>query len=163
MPIVDSLITWIHLVSACIWVGGSFFIGIVLAPMLRTLASKPEERTILMIKIGQRFNKIALPALVVLVATGIYKAHLFLSSPSTLLDSNYGAILALKIAVVSSMIILFGIHVKISNGRMEEILANSAADSQIMKLRTRIIWLGRAIVGQSIAILLFAAMLDVGI
>jgi hypothetical protein len=61
------------------------------------------------------------------------------------------------------MIILFGIHVKISNGRMEEILANSAADSQIMKLRTRIIWLGRAIVGQSIAILLFAAMLDVGI
>lgn len=59
MPIADSLITWIHLVAASIWVGGSIFIGIVLVPMLKTLANTVAERTILMITIGKRFNKIA--------------------------------------------------------------------------------------------------------
>jgi uncharacterized membrane protein len=163
MLVADSLVTWVHLLSASIWVGGSIFIGIVLVPMLKTLANAVEERTMLMIKIGRRFNKIALPALIVLVATGVYKAQLFLSSPATLLDSSYGTILVIKIIVVSSMIALFGIHIRISNSRVEELLANSNADSRIMKIRTRIIWLGRIILGQSIAILLFAAMLDAGI
>jgi len=162
MPVADSLITWIHLLSASIWVGGSIFIGIVLVPMLKTLANGAAERTILMIKIGRRFNRIALPALIVLVATGVYKAQLFLASPNTLLDSNYGIVLVIKIIVVASMIVLFGIHVKISGSGNEQLLANNSSDSNIMKLRTRIIWLGRIIVGQSIAILLFAAILETG-
>ncbi len=83
MPIADSLITWIHLVAASIWVGGSIFIGIVLVPMLKTLANTVEERTMLMITIGKRFNKIALSALAVLVATGVYKAQFFLTSPNS--------------------------------------------------------------------------------
>ncbi|MFQ5940484.1 MAG: CopD family protein [Nitrososphaerales archaeon] len=163
MPIADSLITWIHLISASIWVGGSIFIGIVLVPMLKSLANTDNERMMLMIKIGRRFNRIALPALIVLLATGVYKAHFFLSSPNTLLDSDYGIILVVKISVVSSMLVLVGIHVRISNGKMEQRLTNANSDSRLVKLRTRIIWLGRIIVGQSIAILLFAAMLDVGI
>jgi uncharacterized membrane protein len=163
MPVEDSLITWVHLLSASIWVGGSIFIGIVLVPMLKTLANSSAERTMLMIKIGRRFNKIALPALIVLVATGIYKAQLFLASPNTLLDSNYGIVLVIKIIVIASMIVLFGIHVQISGSGNEQLLANNSSDSNIMKLRTKIIWLGRIIVGQSIAILLFAAMLETGL
>lgn len=162
MPIVDSLITWVHLLAASIWVGGSIFIGIVLAPMLKIFSNAIEERTILMIKIGKRFNKIALPALGALVATGIYKAHFFLASPSMLFDTNYGIILTIKIIVVVSMIALFGIHLRISNSNVDK-LASTNADSKITQLRTRIMWLGRAIVGQSIVILLFAAMLDAGI
>jgi len=163
MPVADSLITWIHLLSASIWVGGSIFIGIVLVPMLKTLANSSAERTMLMIKIGRRFNKIALPALIVLVATGVYKAQLFLASPNTLLDSNYGIVLVIKIIVIASMIVLFGIHVKISGSGNEQLLTNNSSDSNIMKLRTKIIWLGRIIVGQSIAILLFAAILETGL
>ncbi len=163
MPIADSLLTWIHLVAASIWVGGSIFIGIVLVPMLKTLANTVEERTILMITIGKRFNKIALPALAVLVATGVYKAQFFLASPNTVPNSNYGMILMVKMAVVASVIVLFGIHVKISNISKEQLLANDTSDSKVTKLRTKIIWIGRIIVGQSVAILLFAALLDTGI
>lgn len=162
MPIADSLITWIHLLSASVWVGGSIFIGMVIAPMLKTFTSSVTERAIFMIKVGRRFNKIALPALVILIATGIYKAHLLLASPNTLLDSNYGIILVIKIIVVASMIALFGIHVRISNSDIEQ-LAKTNPDHRIMKLRNRIMWIGRIIVGQSIAVLLFAAMLDAGI
>ena len=33
----QAILTWIHLVSAAIWVGGSLFIGIVLSPLLKTM------------------------------------------------------------------------------------------------------------------------------
>jgi len=35
MAIEQVLITWAHLVSASIWVGGGVFLGIVLAPLLK--------------------------------------------------------------------------------------------------------------------------------
>jgi uncharacterized membrane protein len=162
MPIADSLLTWIHLLSASIWVGGSIFIGIVLAPMLKSLANTVEERTMLMIKIGRRFNVVAIPSLVVLVATGIYNANAFIISPDTILGSTYGMILVAKIILVASMIVVFAVHVKISGRKIEQDLMhthNPGSDS-ICRLRTKIILLGRVIVGQSVAILLLAAMLD---
>jgi hypothetical protein len=69
----------------------------------------------------------------------------------------------IKIIVVASMIVLFGIHVKISGVDKEQMLPNGYPDAKIMKVRNKIIWLGRIIVGQSIAILLFAALMDGGI
>ena len=57
MTLVDGLIMWLHLICASIWVGGSIFLGIVLAPMLKTITKTIEERVSLMIKIGRRFNK----------------------------------------------------------------------------------------------------------
>jgi len=165
MPITDSLLTWIHLLSASIWVGGSIFIGIVLAPMLKSFANTVEERTMLMIKIGRRFNILAIPALAVLVTTGIYNANTFIASHDTILDSAYGTILVVKIALVVSMVAVFGVHVKISGRNIEQELKNkhNPSSDSICKLRTRIIWLGRVIVGQSVAILLLAAMLDSGV
>ena len=162
MPITDSLVTWIHLVSASIWVGGSIFMGIVLAPMLKNLANTVEERVILMIRISRRFSVLAIPSLAVLIATGVYNANVWLASPDVMLDSAYGTILVVKIAAVASMIVAFGIHVKISSGRIEHELTKShnPTSIHICKLRTRITWLGRIIVGQSVAILLLAAMLD---
>ncbi len=162
MPIADSLVTWIHLLSASIWVGGSVFIGIVLAPMLKSLANTVEGRVILMIRIGRRFNMLAIPSLAVLVATGVYNANPWLASPGVLLDSTYGTILVVKIALVASMIAVFGIHVKVSSGNIEQELMrkHNPTSIHIGKLRTRIIWLGRIIVGQSIAILFLAAVLD---
>ncbi len=111
MPTADSLLIWIHLVAASIWVGGSIFIGVVRAPILKSLANTEEEQTVLMIKIGRKFNRIAVPPLIVLVATGVYDAHTFIASPSTMLDSAYTNILAVKLALVSSMILTFGIHI----------------------------------------------------
>ena len=106
---------------------------------LKTLANTVEERTILMITISKRLNKIALPALAVLVVTGVYKAQFFLASPNTVPNSNYSMILVVKMAVVASMIVLFGIHVEISSTSKEQLLANDNSDSKVTKLRTKII------------------------
>ena len=64
-PLEQAIILWIHLLSAAIWVGGSLFIGIVFSPLLKTMYDSVEERLQIMIKVGKRFNKIAVPSLII--------------------------------------------------------------------------------------------------
>ena len=80
MALVDSLITWLHLICASIWVGGSIFLGIVLSPMLKTITETVEERVALMIKIGRQFNKIAMPSFGILILTGLYNSRSFVEN-----------------------------------------------------------------------------------
>jgi uncharacterized membrane protein len=47
----QAIITWIHLIAASIWVGGSLFIGIVFSPLLKTMTSSIEERMQIMIRV----------------------------------------------------------------------------------------------------------------
>jgi uncharacterized membrane protein len=57
----EGLVVWLHLVAASIRVGGSFFIGVVLSPMLNMITRTVEERIVILIKIGRRFSYIAIP------------------------------------------------------------------------------------------------------
>jgi putative copper export protein len=164
MPIVDALITWVHLISASIWVGGSLFIGVVLAPLLKTIAESVEERLMIMIRVGRKFNKIAVPSLGILIATGLYNSYYILNKPETIFSTNYGIILTIKIILVIVLIIIFAIHVRMIRFDVEKkIEAKEMSQESIQKLRSKIISLGRIIVFISIAILFMAAMLDAGI
>jgi len=71
----QAILTWIHLMAAAIWIGGSLFIGIVFSPLLKTMTDSLEERMKIMIRVGKRFNKIAVPALIILMVTGLYSSH----------------------------------------------------------------------------------------
>jgi len=113
MAIEQIIITWAHLVSASIWVGGGIFLGVVLTPLLKRMPFSTEERLELMIKTGRRFNKIALPSLVILIATGIYNSHLVLQSPEILFSSSYGAFLITKIVLVIALIVTFAVHIRV--------------------------------------------------
>src|SRR5919197_2292614 len=97
MAFTDSLIMWLHLTCASIWVGGAIFLGIVLSPMLNTITKTVEERVALMIKIGRQFNKIAMPSCGILIITGVYNSRSFIEEPSLLLDTNNRFILKIKI------------------------------------------------------------------
>ena len=164
MPIVDALITWVHLISASIWVGGSLFIGVVLAPLLKTMSESVEERLGIMIRVGRKFNRIAIPSLGILIITGLYNSQYILSKPETLFSTNYGIILTIKIMLVIALIVTFAIHVRMIRFDIEKkIETKEMSQESIQKLRSKIISLGRIIVFISIAILLMAAMLDAGI
>mgnify|MGYP001204728798 FL=1 len=164
MPIEQAIVTWIHFLCASIWVGGSIFLGLVLAPLLKKMSFPIEERLNLMIKTGRRFNKIALPALVILIATGIYNSHLVLQSNEILFSTSYGAFLITKIILVIALIITFAIHVHIFNKNIEEkIAAKQITDSELQKLQKSAMILGESTVVISVAILFFAALLDAGV
>ena len=86
----QAIITWIHLVAASIWVGGSLFIGIVFSPLLKTMTSSIEERMQIMIRVGKRFNKVAVPSLIILMVTGLYTSHALIGKPDLLISTSYG-------------------------------------------------------------------------
>jgi len=161
MAIEQVIITWAHLVSASIWVGGAIFLGVVLAPLLKRMPFSTEERLELMIKTGRRFNKIALPSLVILIVTGIYNSHLVLQSP---FSSSYGAFLITKIILVIALIVTFSVHIRVFSKDVEKkITQRQITDNELQKLNRKGMILGEATVVISVAILFFAALLDAGI
>jgi len=164
MTLEQAIITWIHLVSAAVWVGGSLFLGVVLAPILKKMSMPLEERLQIMIKVGRRFNRIAVPSLIILIATGLYSSYPLLSNPGILLSTSYGSYLVIKILLVIALIIAFAIHVRIIRKDVEEkIMSKQMSEEQIQKLRKKIIILGEVTVVISVAILFFAAVLDAGV
>lgn len=164
MTLEQAILTWIHLVAAAIWVGGSLFIGIVFSPILKTMATSIEERIQIMIRVGKRFNKIAIPSLIILIATGLYNSHLLLSKPDLLLATSYGTFLTIKIILVISLIITYAVHVRVIRKDIEDqVMSKQMSLQQIQNLRKKIIILGEITVVLSVAILFFAALLDAGV
>jgi uncharacterized membrane protein len=160
----QALLTWIHLISAAIWVGGSLFIGIVFSPLLKTMTNSLEERMQIMIRVGRRFNKIAVPSLIILIATGLYSSHVLLGKPELLIATSYGTFLIIKIILVIALIITYIVHVRVIRKDVEEkIMSNQMPENEIQKLRKKIIILGEITVVLSIAILFFASLLDAGV
>ena len=164
MSMEQAIITWIHLVSAAVWVGGSLFIGAVLTPILKKMSISLEERIQMMVKVGRQFNKIAIPSLIILIATGLYNSSFILSNPNLLFSTNYGIFLFIKIILVIALIIAFVAHIRILRKEIEDkIMSKEMTEIQIQKLRKKMIILGEIIVIISIAILFFAALLDAGV
>ncbi len=160
----QALLTWIHLISAAIWVGGSLFIGIVFSPLLKTMTDSLEERMQIMIRVGRRFNKIAVPSLIILMATGLYSSHMLLGNPELLVATSYGTFLIVKIILVIALIITYAVHVRVIRKDVEEkIMSKQMPEPEIQKLRKKIIILGEITVVLSIAILFFASLLDAGV
>ena len=164
MAIEQVILTWIHLIAATIWVGGSIFIGIVFSPLLKTITISMEERIQIMIKVGRRFNKIAVPSLIILMITGLYNSHLLLSKPDLLMATSYGVFLTVKVILVIALVITYAVHVRIIRKEVEnKIMSKQMPIKQIQKLRKKIIILGEITVVLSVTILFFAALLDVGV
>jgi len=160
----NAILTWIHLVSAAIWVGGSLFIGIVFSPLLKTMTNSLQERMQIMIRVGKRFNKIAVPSLIIMMATGLYNSHLILGKPHILFETSYGQFLIIKIILVIVLIIIYAVHVRVIRKDVEEkIMSNQMSEPEIQKLRKKIIILGEITVVLSLAILFFASLLDAGV
>ena len=163
MALEQALLSWVHITSAAIWVGGSLFIGAVFAPILKKMSMSVEERLQLMIKVCRRFNKIAVPALVILIVTGMYQAHLVLQKSDVLFDTSYGNVLIIKIILVVALIATYAVHVRIIRKDVEDqIMASQISEDQLQKLRKKIIILGEITVVLSVIILFLAALLNSG-
>ena len=163
MALEQALLTWIHITSAAIWVGGSLFIGAVFAPILKKMSLSIQERLQLMIKVGRRFNKVAIPSLIILIITGMYQSHLVLQKSDILYETGYGNVLLIKMVLVVALIITYAIHVRIIRKDIEDqIMTNKIPEIQLQKLRKKIIILGEITVVLSVIILFLAALLNSG-
>jgi putative copper resistance protein D len=160
----QAVLTWIHLVAASIWVGGSIFIGIVFPPFLKTMTNCVAQRMQIMIRVGNRFNKIAIPALLTLMVTGFYSSRVLLTNPDFLFGTSYGNFLITKIFLMTALAVTYFVHVRVIRKDVEDkIMSGQMSEHQIQTLRKKIIILGQITVLLSFVILFFAALLDAGI
>jgi len=123
-----------------------------------------EERMQIMIRVGRRFNMIAVPSLIILMVTGLYSSHVLLSKPELLVATSYGTFLIIKIILVIALITTYAVHVRVIRKDIEDkIMSKQMSKPQIQKLRKKIIILGEITVVLSLAILFFASLLDAGV
>jgi uncharacterized membrane protein len=108
--LLDIIILWVHLFSAVVFVGGSFFMWLVVVPASRLITSDESQRTAIVGKIAKAFGKTATILLIVLVATGVFNASWYLPSMQALFDSYTGMILLVKIVLVATLIALIYVH-----------------------------------------------------
>lgn len=107
---VVAAVLWVHLFSAVLFVGGSFFMWLVLEPVSRAVVADEAARTLLVGRIARRFGKLTTPLLVVLIVTGLFNASWYLPSFADPLSTVPGQVLVAKTVVVAVMVALIYVH-----------------------------------------------------
>jgi copper transport protein len=95
-----ELADWLHLVAACVWVGGLATLAFVVWPAAPAL----RRRAFL------GFSRLAIVLVGVLVLAGAYLAIMRLPHVSDLWETGYGRLLVVKLAIVSLALAWGGIH-----------------------------------------------------
>jgi uncharacterized membrane protein len=145
------IVLLIHLLAAILWLGGMFFIGLVMVPALRNL-EPPQERTEALSNAAKRFRTLSWIAIPVLLITGVLNAMnrgitLEMISNGSLFQSYFGKILTVKVMLVFLMLILSAIHDFFLGPRLTEIMTGTTAgiydSGKIKSYRIYVSWLAR--------------------
>ena len=152
------VVTWIHLLAAITFIGGWMFVQLVVRPSLTEgKARVPSMEALEMVKkVGQRFKMVGWVSLMALVFTGA--SQLLDESGSARIETSWGLIMMLKLfvfAIVGGLIFVhdlildpYGVSAKSKKTEMEPFLFSG-----------KVVWVQRAILSLSLAVLFIAAYL----
>ena len=154
----DSLILWVHLFSAVLFVGGSFFMWLVIVPASRLITQDESERTRIVGKIARAFGNLTNPILILLILTGLYNASWYLRSAGSLFDYP-GTILLLKVILVGVLLLLIYVH-NVYFGKQIVRLAEERKLDSLKQLRKRSRFVSAANLSLMVVILLLAVLLQ---
>ena len=102
------LSVWLHLVAVAFWTGGLLALPILLFGPLN--APDPEGRAKLRRRTVRRFSQVAVVAVSVVVATGLYNALLNVSGLAALVGTAYGRALFMKLGMTVLLLVVGGIN-----------------------------------------------------
>ena len=107
LPILPVLADWAHFSAISVWVGGlmSFLASIWAVHQL-----EPETRTRLTAELIPNFTRLAMTSVGIISLTGLYASYLRIGSPVALLDTTYGKVLLIKLAIILPMLGFGGVH-----------------------------------------------------
>ena len=161
-----TLVVLIHILAAIIWLGGMFFIAIVMVPVLRRL-EPPQKRIEVLSATATRFRVVSWITIIVILVTGVLNAinrgvTLQAISTGELFSTYFGKILALKLTLVFAMLVLSAMHDFILGPRLVELLNTSNPDSflKVQKNRRYVSWLARITTLLGILVVACAVMLS---
>lgn len=102
--LVAVLTDWVHLLAGTIWVGGLAQIAATWLPGVR--GASQSLRSLVMSSVLAPFGRIALPAFLVSVLTGLTSALVELGSAERLWQTPYGRVLLIKLGLVVAIALL---------------------------------------------------------
>jgi copper resistance protein D len=169
---VYHLSVFVHIVSAIVWLGGAFFLALVVVPVAKRLP--PTERSALVAAVGSRFRVVGWTCLVLLVGTGVvnlgYRGVTWDSIVSgALLESTFGRLVAAKLALVVAMLAVSAAHDFIVGPASTRAHATAGAApppevmAQMARLRGRAVWLARFTTLLALAVVAVAVALVRGL
>jgi putative copper resistance protein D len=160
-----TLSIWLHVLSACIWIGGMAALGLLLLPVLRR-DRFADVSDALFYAAALRFRWIGWGALSVLIVTGLFnvRAQIPWSAWGDLgfWTTAWGAALGWKLALVVLTLVVSAVHDFWMGPRALELM-KTAPDARATEwMRWGSSWLGRLTLVLSLAILWLAVLLPRG-
>lgn len=128
-----TVVTWVHLLSAVVWIGGIFFILFVVLPSAKKTLEQPGK---FMGTIGKKFVPLANVSIMLILVTGIFMSlstHTF--SDIIRLNNLWSQTLFIKILMALSMM---GIHFyrgAILTPKIERLTAEGSSPEDIKRLQ----------------------------
>lgn len=126
-----SLVRFVHVVSAMVWVGGQLTISAMVLPVARRLLGI-QERADVLTGVGRRFGKFTVTLFLPLqVGTGVALAWHKGVTVASLADPGYGRTLAAKLVAFALVMVAAGVH-GWAMGTHRQILARSLAIASLV-------------------------------
>ncbi|MCK2213812.1 hypothetical protein MF672_008420 [Actinomadura sp. ATCC 31491] len=105
-----SVVRFLHVLSAALWVGGQLAVSLVVLPAARRLLDG-ERRAAVLSAVGRRFGLVTAAAfLPVQLATGVALAARKGVTWQSLAEPGYGRILAAKLGLFAAVMLAAGLH-----------------------------------------------------
>lgn len=122
----------LHLLGASAWFGGLVLLLTAAFPATRGLEER--ERVRVLAPVVSRFSDTALVAVVVIVATGVYRSWEEVEALRALTGATYGWVLLAKIAIFLPAVILGGINNRWMKPRLHRAMSNAEGESSLQAL-----------------------------
>lgn len=153
---------WLHILAATIWIGGIFFIVLVVVPWLRR-GGRAGAGTFLR-ETGTRFRTVGWACFAVLAATGTFNLWIRGVRPHSFLDpdwlgSTLGRTVTLKPGVFAIVLAISLVHDFIVGPRATTVLERDPGSPEAARLRRMASLLGRANAILALALLAIAVAL----
>ena len=148
---------FLHILSAMVWIGGMFFLVLVLLPVIRN----NENRIALLHKTGLRFRTVGWITLLILLLTGVLNV-LARGLPFTwdfLTKSDFGNLILLKLGLFFLVLLVSGIHDFYLGTKSTNLHLENSDDKERVKFRQMAKWSGRI----SLLLALAAVFIGVGL
>jgi putative copper resistance protein D len=150
---------WAHLFSAVLFVGGSFFMWLVVVPASHLITDDEAERTKMVGRIAKQFGRMINPMLATLVLTGIFNASWYLPSTNDLFDTYTGEILLVKIILVVVLLALIYTHNVYFGKRIVKFAAEGKLDElKAVRRKSRVVSMANLML--MLAILVLATLMQ---
>lgn len=121
---------WMHVIGASAWIGGVIALAIAGTPA--ALAQAEGERVPALAWLVSAFHALAVPAIVLVTASGLLSAWLRVGSWDALTRTNYGDLVLFKVYVVAFAALLGAYHWRRVHPRLASALAGDDRDAHRM-------------------------------